>query len=666
METNSTKAHQATRTGIRSLFHPGAVSIRLRLIACFVLIVLLMIAADAVALWQYRQIEAAAQRVSKIDQITLAVVRIHLDVYRFRDSMAALASSQDPRQFSTEAATIRRSFLERVDQTEQMLRATPDIDQEAHISYALESLRVTLLSQLDTEVQLATAGEWSAVQLRATIEIPALIEFSSSLVERVDQQALEKQSEASQDAQKARQRLFIIVPIAGSLTLLAAAALGWYVTRTVIGPLSVLTASAEALARGDFQHKVQLRGNNELAVLGNAFNFAALQLQRLYEDLRRSERELRDVIETIPTFAWTALPDGSVDFVNRHWQEYTGVSADKIAGSGWQDAVHVQDIERHIEKWHASLATGGLFENEVRFRRAGDAEYRWFLTRAVPLRDENGRIVKWYGISTDIEGRKRAEQEREQLRSDLAHVSRVSTMGELVASISHELKQPITAAIVRANTVLQWLRRDPPNVRKADQTASEIIEDGTRASEIIDRLRSLYRKSPPKREVIVVNAVVAEMVGILRAEATGHAVSIRVDLADNLPNVIADRVQIQQVLMNLMLNGIEAMQDTGGVLLLKSRLRGEGEIQISLSDTGPGLLLGNADQIFDAFFTTKPQGSGMGLAISKSIVESHGGRIWANGNGSRGTTFHFTLPIGVEAMKEPARKHDTGGREDSQ
>ncbi|HEY1983805.1 MAG TPA: ATP-binding protein [Terracidiphilus sp.] len=663
METNSTQAHHATRIGLRSLLRPGALSIRFHLIACFILIVLLMIAADGVALWQYWQIEAAAQRVGQIDQISFAVVRIHLDVYSFRDRMAALAGSQDSREFFTEAATIQRSFLDRVDHTEQMLRAAPDIDQDAHISYALESLRVTLLSQLDTEVQLATAGEWSAVQLRAAIEIPALIEFSSALVERVDQQALEKQHAASDDAQKARQRLFIIVPIAASLTLLAAAALGWYVTRTVSGPLSALTASAEALARGDFHHRVQLSGNNELAVLGNAFNYAAMQLQSLYEDLRQSERELLDVIETIPTFAWTALPDGSVDFVNRQWREYTGFSREKTSGSGWQEAVHALDLERHMEKWHASLATGTLLETEARFRRAADAQYRWFLVRAVPLLDKDGQIVKWFGTLTDIEDRKRAEHEREQLRTDLAHVNRVSTMGELVASISHELKQPITAAIVRANTVLQWLSRDPPNLSRANQTASEIIEDGTRASEIIDRLRSLYKKSAPKREPVAVNDVIDEMVGILRPEATRHAVSIRADLAGNLPNVIADRVQIQQVLMNLMLNGIEAMQDTGGVLMLKSKLREDGPIQISLNDTGPGLSQGKTDQIFDAFFTTKPQGSGMGLAISKSIVESHGGRIWANGNGSRGATFHFTLPVGVEAMKEPARRRDMGDQE---
>ena len=211
--------------------------------------------------------------------------------------------------------------------------------------------------------------------------------------------------------------------------------------------------------------------------------------------MRRQERKLRDVIETIPTFAWTALPDGSVDFVNRHWQEYTGLSAERTVGSGWQAAVHTADLKRHAEKWSASLATGDLFENEVRYRRAADGQYRWFLTRAVPLRDGRGKILKWYGVATDIEDRKRAEEECERLRADLAHVNRVSMLGELAASVSHELKQPISAAMTNAKTCLRWLKREQPDVDEAIEATRRIVNDGSRATEIIGRLRSLYKKT---------------------------------------------------------------------------------------------------------------------------------------------------------------------------
>jgi signal transduction histidine kinase len=216
-------------------------------------------------------------------------------------------------------------------------------------------------------------------------------------------------------------------------------------------------------------------------------------------------------------------------------------------------------------------------------------------------------------------------------------------MGELVASISHELAQPITATTNHAKASLRWLQRDPPDLTQVLRGTERIIEAGTFASEIINRLRSLYKKASPKRELVAINEVIGEMAGMLRSEARRHVVAIYTDIKDDLPMTVADRVQLQQVLMNLMLNGIEAMKDMGGVLTVKSELGEDGQIEISVNDTGPGLPLGNADQIFGAFFTTKPQGSGMGLAITKSIVESHGGRIWVSGDGGRGARFHFTL-----------------------
>ena len=386
-----------------------------------------------------------------------------------------------------------------------------------------------------------------------------------------------------------------------------------------------------------------------LCVAGFVALLWAAHLMRVRQ-FRQQERKLRDVIEAIPAFAWTAQRDGSIDFANRKWVEYTGLSAEKTVGSGWQDAVHLEDLKRHAEKWLASVKSGEPFENEVRFRRAVDAEFRWFLVRAVPVRDGRGKIVKWYGTSTDIEDRKRVEQ----LQADLAHMERVTTLGELAASISHELKQPIAAAMTNANTGLRWLRRDQPDVEEVGAALMRIVQDGARAADIIDHLRSLYKKSPPRRESLDVNEIVREMVVLLRAEANRYAVSIRADLAADLAKVMADRVQLQQVLMNLMLNGIEAMKETGGVLTVKSQVGQDGHLLISVSDTGVGLPAEQTDQIFSAFFTTKPQGSGMGLAISRSIIESHRGRLWAVSNDGRGATFHFTLPIVREEMKAPA------------
>ena len=383
------------------------------------------------------------------------------------------------------------------------------------------------------------------------------------------------------------------------------------------------------------------------AVAFLALLWVAYQLR--VRQLRQQQKKLQDVIETMPTFAWTALPDGSVDFVNRHFQEYTGLSTAQIAGSGWKAAVHPQDLQRNVEKWCASMTSGEPFESELRYRRAADGQYRWFLSRAVPLRDARGKIVKWYGTSTDIEDRKRAEQ----LQTELAHINRVTTMGELTASLAHEIKQPIAATVMNAQASLRWLKHDQPDLREASNAMTRIVEDGKRAGEIIQRIRSLYTKSQPQRELVEVNEIIREMVVLLRSEAYRHPISVRTQLAANLPTITADRVQLQQVLMNLMLNGIEAMKDTGGVLTIKSQLDQDGRLLISVCDTGVGLPAEKTDQIFDAFFTTKPQGSGMGLAISRSILESHGGRLWATANDGQGATFHFTVPIAADASSVP-------------
>jgi len=249
--------------------------------------------------------------------------------------------------------------------------------------------------------------------------------------------------------------------------------------------------------------------------------------------------------------------------------------------------------------------------------------------------------------------RRLAREERERLRqaqAELAHINRVTTMGELTASLAHEVNQPIAAALTDANTCLRWLNRDHPDVEEARQSALRIVKDATRAGEIVGRTRLLFRKSTPQRELVDVNEVIREMIVLLRSEATRYSISVRTELAD-LPQVMGDRVQLQQVLMNLMTNGIDAMKDVDGTreLAIKSQRTDSGQLLISVSDTGVGLPPQQADKIFDAFFTTKPHGTGMGLRISRSIVESHGGRLWAADNSRRGASFYITLPAQVEA-----------------
>jgi C4-dicarboxylate-specific signal transduction histidine kinase len=249
--------------------------------------------------------------------------------------------------------------------------------------------------------------------------------------------------------------------------------------------------------------------------------------------------------------------------------------------------------------------------------------------------------------------RKHAEEELRQTQANLSRVSRVTTMGELTASLAHEVNQPIAAAVTNANTCLRWLTRDRPDLEEARAAAMRIVKDGTRAAEIISRVRLLFQKGTPQRELTDINEVIRGMTALFRGEATRYNVFIRTELAANLPQIMADRVQLQQVLMNLMMNAIDAMKDVDGTreLEIKSQLAGNEQLLLSVSDTGGGLPPQNAERIFDAFFTTKAHGTGMGLRISRSIVESHGGRLWAVGNSPRGASFYVSLPTKVEARE---------------
>ena len=311
----------------------------------------------------------------------------------------------------------------------------------------------------------------------------------------------------------------------------------------------------------------------------------------------------------------------------------------------------------------ASSLFGGLGPGLLSVALTALAFEHFFLWRTFPPAHETATFLRFAVfiiatllITALMELKRRVEQSRtraqEALRlaqSDLARVNRVTTMGELTASLAHEVNQPIAAAVTDANTCLRWLTRDQPDVEEAREAASRVVKDATRAAEIISRVRLTFTKNTPQRELVDVNEVIKEMIVLLRNEASRYSISVRTELSD-IPQIMGDRVQLQQVMMNLMLNAIDAMKNVEGTreLVIKSQGLEDEQLVLVVSDTGVGLPPQQADQIFNAFFATKSHGTGMGLRISRSIVESHGGRLWAAENPPRGASFYLTLPTKLE------------------
>jgi PAS domain S-box-containing protein len=353
------------------------------------------------------------------------------------------------------------------------------------------------------------------------------------------------------------------------------------------------------------------------------------------------------MIETIPAMAWTALPDGSHEIENRRWAEYTGLSQQEAGGSGWTAAVHPDDRESYREKWRAGLTHGEPFECEARFRCAANGEYRWFLARAVPMRDKSGKILRWYGILADIEDRKQQRERVRQLEGDLAHINRVSMMGELAASIAHEVNQPLSGIVSNGSACLRWLASDVPDIEEIREAVGDIVRDGKRAGAVISRIRALTKRVRMPSEKLDLNETISEVLALVSDETKKRHVAVRTDSASDLPPVSGDRVQLQQVVLNLIMNAMEAMNNVDGSareIVITTRNLDEDQVIVSVEDSGIGVDPNAAAKIFDPFYTSKSGGMGMGLSISRSIVESHGGRLWFTANEGRGSTFHFTLP----------------------
>ena len=399
-------------------------------------------------------------------------------------------------------------------------------------------------------------------------------------------------------------------------------------------------------ARDNLEVRVAQR-TAELSRANDDLNLEIAERKRAEEKLRRSEAYLAEAQKLTHTGSWVW------DVAERRALH---ISAEWYCVYGFDPEEGLLTWEQREERIHPDDRVGQrqAIERAINEKSDYELEYRILLPNGVvrhlhsvghPVLDPSGNLVQFVGSSTDVTERRHGEEALRQAQADLTRISRITTMGELTASLAHEVNQPIAAAITDANTCLRWLTRDQPDLGEAREAAARVVRDATRASDIINRVRSLFKKELSQRELVDINEMIRGMIELLRSEVTRHTIGIRIELAEGLPQVVGDRVQLQQVLMNLMINSIEAMKDVEGKrdLAIKSQPAQDEGLIVSVSDTGVGLPP-QADQIFNSFFTTKHDGTGMGLRISRSIVESHGGRLWAADNPPRGASFYFTLP----------------------
>jgi PAS domain S-box-containing protein len=406
--------------------------------------------------------------------------------------------------------------------------------------------------------------------------------------------------------------------------------------------------------------RVPLRDETGEVVKWYAIAFDVDDGKRTEAALRESEanlatarHELQLIIDTVPVLVLRHRADGIIDYVNEVGRVYSGLTTTKWT-TRTSIITHPDDVPRLEAAWDAALVTGDSFESEVRLRRA-DGEYRWFVTRRVPLR-RDGKVIAWYAATYDIEDRKRAESELieserrfREAQIALAHASRVVTMGQLTASIAHEVNQPLAALLTNAETALRWLRRPLPDLEKAAPLIERVVDDGRRAADIVSRIRDFSKKAPVRQESLEVNEAILEVVGLTRAAMSDDRVSAKMQLAEGLPRVLGDRVQFQQVILNLIMNAIEALGEVSKGARELSITTGEdelGSVLVAVGDSGPGLPQANPERIFDAFYTTKSSGLGLGLSICRSIVEAHGGRLSAGLNEPHGAIFRVQLPVG--------------------
>jgi len=621
------------------------VDIKTRLTVCFVLIIALMSVGTGILLWQSHVMRTQANRLKEMDEQFMEVQRVRSLVLSFRNESEQLVATQNLARLQQEAPALRNRLNDSLRQTQTVFRGIePNNILDPTVLPTLETIQGLLPSQVGSLTTLASVGDWEALHQRMGQPLEPLESLSAELVDTASRDVQNKRSEAARQIQRAQIRTLFTLAGVGGLTIVVAALLGFALTHTITRPLRSLVDGATALARGEFGHHVPVHGRDELAHLSRVFNQTTTKLQQLYENLGRSKQELRDVINAMPAMIWRASPRGDINLWNRTMIESIGEPRETPGSLNLIHRVDPEHMASMQERWSQSVQLGIPYEDTYRML-ANDGKYHWYLVRAEPFRDESENILNWYGMAVDIDEQKRAEDHLRETRIKLSKTSRIATVAELSASIAHELNQPLMSVLANAQAGKRWLAHNPPNLMETNASIDRILRDARGADETMQRIRALFKREAFEKKEADIRDIVGEAVRLVQEDPNKREIPIDRRFDEPLPAVSVDRIQIQEVLINLISNATEAMENIRIPPLLKVRaaVTDKSEILVQVIDNGPGV--SDVEKIFDAFVTTKKSGMGIGLAVSRSIVEAHGGRIWAENNQDGGTTFSIALPL---------------------
>ena len=621
------------------------VGINTRLTLGFVLLIALMSVRTGIMLWQSHIMHTQANRLKQLDEQFMEVQRVHAFILSFRNESEQLVEARDLARLQQESPALRNQLTESRRQTETVFQGVePNNILDPTVLPTLETIQGLLPSQVDSLTTLASAGDWEALRQRMEQPFAPLESLSAELVATASRDVQDKRSEAARKIERAQIQTIVILTSVGVLTIVVAALLGFSITQSITRPLRSLVDGTSALAKGEFGQQITVQGRDELAHLSRVFNQTTIKLQQLYENLRRSEQELRNVINAMPAMIWRATPRGEIDLWNRTMIEAIGKSGETSESLDLFSQVDPEQVAAVQERWRRSVQSGIPHEDAYRML-TNDGKYHWYLVRAEPFRDEGETIINWYCIAVDIDEQKQAEDHLRETRIKLSKASRIATVAELSASIAHEINQPLMSVLANAQAGKRWLAHNPPNLVETNASIDRILKDARGADETMQRIRALFKREAFKKKEVNIREIVSEAVRLMQEDPTKREIPIDTYLDERLPTVSVDPIQIQEVFINLISNATEAMEDIGIPPLVKVRaaVTDQSEMLVQVIDHGPGVSHG--ENIFDAFVTTKESGMGIGLAVSRSIVEAHGGRIWAENNPDGGATFSIALPL---------------------